>query len=258
MSRILLATASAAILMVSGSAFADEFDLKVNGKKIPREQLELLYKEGLQVEKDPAKLKQLIRQDTIRREVLAQKAEEEGLGKESEFRLRQEMSQRYALASAFMNNQMKGGVSDADAQKRYQELLKEAGQRTEYKVRHILVDDKAKAENIAKQAKANPKKFADLAKDSKDTGSAKNGGDLGWVGPGALVPEFEQAMVILKKGQVSDPVQTQYGYHVILVEDMRIANPPKFEEIKDRLKAQIARERADKLVQELVEKAKVE
>lgn len=259
MSRTIFATVTAAVLMLSASAYADEFDLKINGKKIPREQMELLYKEGLQVEKDPAKLKQLIRQDVIRREVLAQKAEDEGLQKDNEFKLRQDMQHRYALASAYMNEQMKSGISDADAKKKFDEIIKkEFNDRKEYKVRHILVDDQALAESMSKQIKANPKKFAELVKQSKDTGSAKNEGDLGWVGQGTLVPEFEQAMVALKKGQVSEPVKSQYGYHVIVVDDVRTAQPPKFDEIKDRLKTQMARERADILVKDLVDKAKVE
>lgn len=258
MSRLSIVAMGAVGLILTAGVWADEFDLKINGKKVPREQMDLLYKEGLQVEKDPAKLKQMIRQDTVRREVLAQKAEAEGLGNDSEFKLRQEMGNRYALANAYMNKAMKNAVSDAEAQTKYNEIIKEAGNRTEYKVRHILVDDEKKAEEFTKTLKSNPKKFADLAKDSKDPGSAKNGGDLGWVSQGTLVPEFESAMVKLKKGEISAPVKSSYGYHIILMEDTRTATPPKFEEIKDRLKAQMARDKADSLVKDLVDKAKVE
>ena len=131
------------------------------------------------------------------------------------------------------------GVTDADLKAAYENIKGQyAGK--EYRVEHILVDKEADAKAIIVQLKAGAN-FADIAKaKSKDPGSAKNGGDLGWVSDKALVPEFSKAMVQLKNGQITDkPVKSQFGYHVIKTLDSRDAKAPSFDEMKDQLKQMI-------------------
>ncbi len=132
----------------------------------------------------------------------------------------------------------------------------------EYKARHILVEKEADAKAIIAQLKKGAK-FEDLAKkQSKDPGSAANGGDLGWANPAGYVPEFADAMKKLAKGDVTpEPVKTQFGYHVIRVDDIRDAKapePPKFEDIKPQLVQQMEQQKLAKYQEELRAKAKVE
>lgn len=127
-------------------------------------------------------------------------------------------------------------ISDADAQKYYDRT------KVEVKASHILVADEAEAKKLAKQLKEDPKKFAALAKkNSTDTGSAEKGGELGWFGPDAMVQEFTDAVYDMKKGEISDPVKSSFGFHIIQKEDTREKEvKTKFEDEKDSIKHDLA------------------
>ena len=135
----------------------------------------------------------------------------------------------------------------------------------EYQVQHILVEKEADAKAITAQIKAGAN-FDDLAKSkSKDPGSASNGGNLGWVGEKSLVPEFSNAMVQLKKGQVTDkPVKSQFGWHIIKVDDMRDVKTPSMDEVREQLKQMIASDqnwqkaKFSEMMQKLRAKAKIQ
>ena len=156
------------------------------------------------------------------------------------------------------------GVSDAELKTAY-ENVKEQYAGKEYHVEHILVDKEADAKAIIAQLKAGAN-FEDIAKvKSKDPGSAKNGGDLGWVSDKALVPEFSKAMVQLKNGQTTDkPVKSQFGYHIIKVLDSREAKAPSLDEMKDQLKQMIMADqnwqkaKFSEMMQKLRAKAKIQ
>jgi peptidyl-prolyl cis-trans isomerase C len=149
-------------------------------------------------------------------------------------------------------------VSDADVQKEYDKFKAQATG-TEYKARHILVEKDDEAKAIIAQLKAGAK-FDELAKkNSKDPGSAPNGGDLDFAGPGSYVPEFSQAMVALKKGEYTEtPVKTQFGYHIIKLEDTRAAQFPPLADVKPQIQQRLAQQKAAAFRDELRAKAKTD
>ena len=149
-------------------------------------------------------------------------------------------------------------VSDADIQSEYDKFKAQATG-TEYKVRHILVEKEDEAKAILAQLKAGAK-FEDLAKkNSKDPGSAQNGGELDFASPASYVPEFSQAMVALKKGEYTDaPVKTQFGYHIIKLEDTRDAQFPPLEEVKGQIQQRLTQQKVAAFRDEIRAKAKTD
>lgn len=255
LSTIFVISTFSSLAMAQGK----EFDVTVNGQKVPREQMELIFKENQGQQADPVKLRQLVRDSVIRREVLAQQAIKDGLDKDPQVKLQIEMITRNALAAAYMDRQLKNGVTDADAKEEYDRVAKELVGKKEYQTKHILVKEEAQANEIVKKLKANPKSFEAVAKkESIDTGSAPRGGDLGWVVAGTMVPEFEQAMIAAKVGEITSPVKSQFGFHVIKVEQIRPIQAPKFEEVKDRFKDQLGRVKAEKIISDLLGKASIQ
>jgi peptidyl-prolyl cis-trans isomerase C len=148
-------------------------------------------------------------------------------------------------------------VSDADLKAEYDKYKAQVGDK-EYHARHILVDKEEDAKAIIAKLK-NGAKFEDLAKQSKDTGSAANGGDLDWNTPSQFVKPFADAMVSLQKGQITEtPVKTQFGYHVIKLEDVRPAKVPPFEEVNQQIAEQLQQQKLQAYQQELRKKAKIQ
>ncbi len=149
-------------------------------------------------------------------------------------------------------------MSDAEAKAEYDKAVA-ANSGKEYKAHHILVEKEADAKDIIARLKKGAK-FEDIAKkQSKDTGSGANGGELDWASPNSYVPEFTAGLVKLKKGQVTDePVKTQYGYHVIRLDDTRDAKLPPFEQVKPQIVQQLQQQKVAKYRDELRAKAKIE
>ena len=148
-----------------------------------------------------------------------------------------------------------------DAKAEYEKFKAQAGAggNTEYRARHILVEKEDEAKALLTQLKGGAK-FEDLAKKhSKDTGSAQNGGDLDFAKPDAYVPEFGQAMASLKKGQLTtDPVKTQFGFHIIKLEDTREAKFPDFEEVKPQLMQRMEQQKLQAYQESLRKAAKTD
>lgn len=132
-----------------------------------------------------------------------------------------------------------GAVTDEALQAAYDARFKDASPQTEYNAAHILVADEAKAKDLLTQLEGGAD-FAELAKaNSTDTGSGANGGDLGWFGLGMMVKPFEEAVVAAEAGKVAGPIKTDFGYHLILVKETRIAAQPTLDDIRDELAAEI-------------------
>lgn len=257
----LIAVACTAVYIsaIINVSHADEFDLSVNGQKIPREQLEFMFNENKSQAPEGTDLKKLVRESAIRREVLAQQAIKDGLENDPKVKLQLEMATRNFLAAAYMDRTIQKSITDKDLKDEYNRVIAEIGNRSEYQTKHILVDDEAKAAQIAKSVKANPKSFEEVAKkESKDPGSAQKGGDLGWVALGTMVPEFEKGVIETKPGQISDPIKSQFGYHIIKVDQTRKMQAPKFEDVKERIREQLTRQRAEKIINDLVAKSKIQ
>ena len=224
--------------LIAGPVFAQNAVI-VNGKPIPKAQLDkLLQKTG---QADNPQVRDQAREMLVTRELILQEANNRGLSQSDAVKEQIEQSRMGILVAAvFQDYVEKEGIAEADLKAAY-ETVKSQYTGKEYHVEHILVEKEADAKAITAQLKAGAN-FEELAKaKSKDPGSAPTGGDLGWVSEKSLVPEFSKAMVQLKKGQITDkPVKTQFGWHIIKMDDMRDVKTPPMEEIKDQLKQMIA------------------
>ncbi|WP_026258720.1 peptidylprolyl isomerase [Uliginosibacterium gangwonense] len=233
---------------------------KVNGAVIPAAMADVLIKEQT-AQGAPAndQLRAQVRQHLIQREVLLQEARKSGTDKDPAVRLHMAYAADNQLVGAYLQAwSKKHPVTDVQLKAEYDKQVKQMGD-TEYSVRHILVDKEEDAKALITKLQGGAK-FADLAKaSSKDPGSKENGGDLGWARPATYVPEFAKAVSSLAKGKyTTTPVKTQYGYHVILLENTRKANNPKFEQVKPQMQQQMQQQAMQKYIDELVSKAKVE
>jgi peptidyl-prolyl cis-trans isomerase C len=152
---------------------------------------------------------------------------------------------------------VKEAVTDAALQAAYDARFKDAKPQTEYNAAHILVDTAEAAEKL-KTDLAGGADFAELAKaNSTDTGSGANGGDLGWFGLGMMVKPFEEAVVAAKVGEVSGPVQSEFGYHLILVKETRVAEQPTLDQMRDELAAEVENTAINAKIEELTKAATV-
>ena len=255
-------TSSFFAIFLSANAVAQNAVI-VNGKAIPKSQLDkLVEKTG---KPDNPQVRDQAREMLITRELVLQEADKRGVIQKESVREQLEQSRVGVLVAAVFEDYVeREGVSDAELKVAY-ENVKEQYAGKEYHVEHILVDKEADAKAIIAQLKAGAN-FEDIAKaKSKDPGSAKNGGDLGWVSDKALVPEFSKAMVQLKNGQTTDkPVKSQFGYHIIKVLDSREAKAPSLDEMKDQLKQMIMADqdwqkaKFSEMMQKLRAKAKIQ
>jgi peptidyl-prolyl cis-trans isomerase C len=169
-------------------------------------------------------------------------------------------SKQSILAKAFVQDYLKNNSVSDEMLKAEYDKIKAQMSGNEYKARHIVVDNEAEAKDIITKLKSNPKLFDKLAKEkSKDPGSKNRGGDLGWFDPHGMVPEFGAALAKLEKGKFTlEPVKTQYGYHVILLEDLRSKQPPTFDQVKPQLAKQVQDQNLKKLLDDMMSKAKIE
>lgn len=239
--------------MAQGKAFAT-----VNGQAIPQSVYDaFIAEQKSQGAKESPELKDAIKEELIRRELLAQEAKKKGLDKQAAIQGQIELAKQAVLIRAFLSEYVRTTpISDAQLKAEY-EQIKSAMGATEFKSRHILVDKEEDARAIIGKLDKG-EKFADLAKQSKDPGSRDKGGELGWSAPGAYVKPFADALGKLKKGEYTKtPVASDFGFHVIQLDDSRPLTPPPFEQIKPQLQQRAGQQQIEKLIGELRSKAKV-
>ena len=231
----------------------------VNGKPVPKSRVDTLVKSATHGQEAPPELLQQARDQAVIREIFAQEAEKQGVGKSADYQAQLELARQAILINQLFEQYKKAHpISDADAKAEY-EKVKAAQSGNEYHARHILVDNEDEAKKLTAQIKAGGK-FDELAKkNSKDTGSAENGGDLDWSKPNAYVPEFAAALQKLKAGEMTDtPVKTQFGYHIIKLEEVRPAQFPAYDEVKDKLKQQMEQVKVQEYQEKLRKSAKTD
>jgi peptidyl-prolyl cis-trans isomerase C len=235
----------------------------VNGKAIPKSQLDKLVQKSGQA--DNPQVRDQAREMLVTKELILQEADKRGVIQKESVREQLEQSRIGILVAAVFEDYVeREGVTEAELKAAY-DSVKSQYSGKEYHVEHILVEKESDAKAIIAQIKSGAS-FEDIAKaKSKDPGSAKNGGDLGWVTEQSLVPEFSKSMVQLKNGQVSDkPVKSQFGWHIIKMVDTRDLKAPSFEELKAQLKTMIASDqnwqkaKFAEMMQKLRAKAKVQ
>lgn len=240
---------------------ADVIAATVNGKAISKKQVDLIMKQqASQGMPDTPEMRKMIIDNLALQTIAAEEAVKKGLDKKGETAEQIEMSRLGILAQGFVDDFLKNSpVTDAQYAAEY-EKIKAATAGNEVSARHILVEKEEDAKAIIAKLKKDVKVFAALAKaQSKDPGSKEKGGDLGWFDPRGMVPEFGAAVVKLEKGKFSEePVKSQFGYHVILLDDTRAKEAPTLEQVKPRLTQQIQQQNLKKLLDEMKEKAKIE
>jgi peptidyl-prolyl cis-trans isomerase C len=232
----------------------------VNGKPIPTSRVEAVVKQVVAQgqQQDTPELRDMVKKDLISREVLMQEAEKQGFAKDAAVRTQLDNARQAIVINALVGDYIqKNPVSDSEIKAEYDRAVKQNGDK-EYHVRHILLGTEAEARDVIAKLKAGAK-FEDLAKASKDTGSAANGGDLDWAGPSAYPKAFSDAFVGLQKGQFTEtPVQTPNGFHVIKVDDTRPAKLPALDEVKPQITESLQQKKLQAYSEEMVKKAKVQ
>ena len=231
----------------------------VNGVAIPKSRVDAIVRaQEAQGQKDTPDLRAAIRDRLITLEIVAQEATHKGMAKTADTLSQIELARTNILAQAFRTDYVKNHPVSDDALKAEFEKIKSQMGDKEYKARHILVENEADAKEIIVKLKKG-EKFEELAKASKDPGSKDHGGDLDWNQPGGFVKPFSDAMMKLEKGKYTEtPVQSQFGWHVIQLDDVRPAKFPDFNEIKPGLQQRMQEAMFEKTVADLRAKAKVE
>jgi peptidyl-prolyl cis-trans isomerase C len=245
----------------SASTPADKPVATVNGTNISRDTYDYYVRNTAgkaPSELSPDQRNQLL-DNLVRGEIVAQQAEKQGLDKNSDTRSLLQLSRLQILEQAGAEHYLQDKKpTDAELQAEYRQQV-DAMPKTQYHARHILVANQAEAQQIIEQLKKGAK-FDELAKkDSIDPGSKNQGGDLGWFSPNNMVKPFADAVMALKKDEITpQPVQTQYGWHVIQLLDTRETPVPPFDQVKDRVTQLVQQKKFRAYQDELLKNAKVE
>jgi peptidyl-prolyl cis-trans isomerase C len=258
----LLAAAAALFLLLGGSVAnaEDKVIAKVNGKTITEADMRLAEAEiGSDLGSlPPATRRRVLVEFLIENQLFADAAEGQKLASGAAFNERMQYWRRRSLRDSYFDTTVKDTVSDADARKFYDAQIGGKTGEEEVRARHILVESKEKAREVFEKL-AHGSDFAALAKEySKDPGSKDQGGELGFFARGQMVPQFEEAAFKLQKGEVSEPFQSQFGWHIVRVDERRQRAAPPFEAVKDRLVAAMIHKKAQQIAGDLRGKAQIE
>ena len=260
-----LAILAATVLSVSApSAFAEDASDKVvvtvDGKPITEGEMKLAEGEvGQDLAQLPPEVKRrALAEYLIDNRLFANAAEAAKLGETPEFKKYMDYLHERALREQYFEKTLKGGVTEEEAKKIYNARLAQMKPETEFAARHILVASEDKAKELRAKIAAG-EDFAKLAKENSiDPASKSDGGFLGYFGVGQMVPEFENVVVKMQKGELSEPVKSAYGWHIIKLEDRRPKAPPSFDQVKDTIMNSMAVRKAQEASAEMRSKAKVE
>jgi peptidyl-prolyl cis-trans isomerase C len=248
-----------ALSLFAAGAFAQNLAI-VNGKPVPQARVDELAKQvAAQGRPVTPEINAQIKEEVINREVFMQEAQKTGVDATDDYRTQLEQARQVVLIRAlFADFQKKNPVTDADIKAEYDKFVAANGGK-EYRARHILVEKEADATKLIADLKKGAK-FEDLAKkNSKDPGSGANGGDLDWAAAGSYVKEFSDAMTKLTKGKMTDaPVKSQFGFHIIRLDDVREAALPPLDQVKPQISQQLTQQKLQAYQKGLRDKAKVE
>ncbi|MBX9817779.1 MAG: peptidylprolyl isomerase [Burkholderiaceae bacterium] len=257
--HILSALAAAALLSVASASMAQNIAI-VNGKAVPKSRVDALAEQVKRSGRPVTpEMEGQLKEEIIAREIFVQEAQARGLDATDDYKNQLELTRQSILIRELFNDyQKKNPVTDAEVKAEYDKFAS-ANAGKEYRARHILVEKEDQAKAIIARLKKGAK-FEDIAKkESKDPGSGANGGDLDWANPSNYVKEFSDALVALSKGKTTDtPVKSQFGYHIIRLEDIRESQLPKLEDVKPQIAQQLTQQKMAKFQEDLRAKAKVE
>lgn len=233
----------------------------VNDQKITRQDvMDFMASLPPQMQKlPPETIFPMVQEQVVNAAIVDQKAQKAGIASTPEVEEQMEKAKTQIIRAVFAEKEIDANYNESETKKAYDKMVADMPKVEEVKAAHILVDDEAKAKEIIKKLDDGAK-FADLAKEySKDKSNAQNGGDLGYFAQGDMVKEFGDAAFALNKGKYTEaPVKTQFGYHVILLEDKRNRPAPAYDDVKDELAAKVKRDLLNKMMEEWRDSAKVE
>ena len=241
------------------SATAASTVATVNGKTIQKNRADaLVASQTAQGQPDSAELRKAVREELIRREVIAQEAQKKGVDKKGEIQGQMELARQSVVIGAYLGDYVRSHpVGEEAVKKEYDAIKLKLGDK-EYKVRHILVEKEDEAKDIVAKLKKGDR-FEELAKQSKDPGSKERGGDLGWAAPSSYVKPFSDAIIKLEKGKYTEtPVKSDFGYHVIMLDDTRELKLPPMDEARQQIVQRLQQQLVEKHIQDLRGKAKVD
>ena len=232
----------------------------VNGKAIPKASFDqYAQRMGGRVKTDTPEASKALVDQLVMEELLVQEATKQKLADDPELKQQLAMVERSLMASTVVRRMLSQSAPSEETIKKEYETAVAAMKGKEYKASHILVDTEDKAKEIIAELKKDNSKFAELAKSKSSDSSAANGGDLGWFSPSMMVPPFAQAVAKLEKGKFSqEPVQSPFGWHVILLEDSREATPPSMDELKPQIQQMLQSKMLNDYLEKLKSAAKVE
>lgn len=268
----MLLVSATSLLLISGcsadkdaksvpAASQEPIAATVNGAPITQRAVDMVVKQAVHAgQPDTPEARKAIIDRLALQAVIAQEAIAKGLDKTPAVAEQIDTIKQTVLANAYVQDLIKNSTVTDDMLKAEYDRIKGTVTGTEYKARHILVEKESEAKEIIATLKKDPGAFEKLAKEkSKDQGSKANGGELGWFDPNRMVPEFGAAVTKLEKGKFTQvPVKTQYGYHVILLEDSKPIEAPPIEEVKAQLSQQMQQQNVMKQLDALKAKAKIE
>jgi peptidyl-prolyl cis-trans isomerase C len=260
MSKFSVAAACVSLALLAPLAAHAQNVAVVNGKPVPKSRVDALITQATkQGQPKTPELEQQARDEVVMREMFLQEAEKRGLAASPEYKQQMEFArQQILIRELFEDYRKKNPVTDAEVQAEY-DKFKAQSTGTEYRARHILVEKEDEAKALVKQINGGAK-FEDVAKkNSKDPGSAENGGDLDFAKPDSYVPEFGQAMSRLKKGEMTqEPVKSQFGFHIIKLEDTREAQFPPLADVKPQIEQRLTQGKLAKFRDDIRAKAKTD
>ncbi|WP_114972141.1 peptidylprolyl isomerase [Rhodoferax ferrireducens] len=258
--KFLSAVATAAMLCTLAPAVLAQNVAIVNGKAVPKARVDALAQQLARSGRPVTpEMEGQLKDEVIAREIFIQEAQKQGLDVTDDFKVQLELARQTILIRELFGNYQKANpVTDVEIKAEYDRFAAANGGK-EFRARHILVEKEDEAKAIIAQLKKGGK-FEEIAKkSSKDPGSGAKGGDLDWAGAGNYVAEFSEALSKLTKGKMTEtPVKTQFGYHIIRLDDVRDAQLPKFDEVKPQISQQLQQQKMTKFQEELRAKAKVE
>ncbi len=254
-----LSLAAVAVLSLSSTLASAQNVAVVNGKPVPSSRVDMLASQLAKAGRPVTdEVRAQIKEEVIVREIFMQEAQKRGLATSEDVKAQMELArQTILIRELFADFQKKNPVTDAELKGEYDKFVA-TNSGKEYKARHILVDKEDEAKDIVARLKKG-EKFDELAKKlSKDPGSGAKGGDLDWANATSYVAEFSQAMVKLEKGQLTqEPVKSQFGWHVIQLDDTRDAKLPAFEDLKPQISQQLTQQKLATFQEDLRKAAKV-
>lgn len=250
---------AATILLLPAAQAADPAAATVNGKPIKQSLVDFILKDaGARGQKVDDSTKAMVVSKLISQELVYQEAQKAGVDKQADYQAREDLMRRELMINAYLQDYMKKNpIDEAAIKAEYDKFKTQLGDK-EFSARHILVKTEAEARDVIAQL-GKGGDFAKLAKEkSQDPGSKDKGGDLGWFAPTAMVKPFSEAIGKLQKGRyTSDPVQTQFGWHVIKLEDTRDLQPPAYDKVKENIQKDLQQKQLEKLLADLRGKAKI-